>query len=439
MKPRSILLASLATIVMPAAARAEDGKLDVSLELRARMEAIGGQFRPAPAPKDDQVLLLRSDLFAEYDAGPVRIGGEVIDSRGYFERQKSTVGTTEINALEPVQAYLATDISDVAMAKAGRFVLNLGSRRLVARNNFRNTTNAFTGVQGVFGDAKLGGTAFWTVAQTRLPSDTDGLRDNKIQLDRERGSPHFFGAFLHGNTAIGTVEGYTYRLAEDDSRDILTRNRHLWTVGARVLRSPKANQWDYELEFAGQGGRARASTRVNDTIDLPVHAGFVHATIGRSLPGAWKPRVALLGDYASGEQSGRSITRFDTLYGARVFEFGPTSLYGAVQRANLVSFELLGEVKPDKRSDITAGVRPLFLASATDSFAATGVIDRAGNAGTHAGTQIEARYRRFLIPDTLRISIGGAYLAKGRFLTEAANAPATGDTTYGFVELTATL
>ena len=37
-----------------------------------------------------------------------------------------------------------------------------------------------------------------------------------------------------------------------------------------------------------------------------------------------------------------------------------------------------------------------------------------------------------------RHGVGGAFLAKGRFLREAANAPATGDTTYGFVEVTET-
>ena len=96
-------------------------------------------------------------------------------------------------------------------------------------------------------------------------------------------------------------------------------------------------------------------------------------------------------------------------------------------------------MKPDKRTDAILGLRPLFLASATDSFATTSVVDVAGTAGHHAGTQIEARVRRFLVPDKLRLSVGAAYLAKGRFLRDAANAPDTGDTTYGFVELTATL
>ena len=380
------LAAAAISAVTPGSAQAEDGKLDISLEARARFEAIGGQFRPAPRPDDDQILLLRLALAAEYDAGPFRAGGEIVDARGYFEKRRSSAGTTEINALEPLQAYLATDISDVAMAKAGRFVLNLGSRRLVARNNFRNTINGFTGVQGVFGDKKLGVTAFWTVAQTRLPGDIGGLRHNKVELDRERGSPHFYGAFVHGATALGAIEGYAYRLAENDSRDILTRNRHLVTVGGRIFRAPKANRWDYEVEFAGQGGHARASTRVTDTIDRPVHAGFVHATIGRTLPGAWTPRVAALGGITRPASGRVAASRGSTRCSARaVFEFGPTSLFGAVQRANLVTVELLGEVKPDDKTDALLAVRPLFLASATDGFATTNVVDPTGARGPSRG------------------------------------------------------
>jgi hypothetical protein len=436
-RPR-ILIAALMIASLSDAARAEHGKLTIKLSMRARVETIGGQFRPAPAPHRDQALAIQTDLSGEYDAGRFRVGGEVVDSRVYFERRRSSAGTTEINALEPVQAYVAADIGQRAETRVGRFTLNLGSRRLIARNMFRNSINGFTGIEGVFGTDRIGATAFWTVAQTRLPNDIDGLRANRVELDRERGSPHFLGLFLHGDTAIGTVESYGYRLAENDSADIATRNRHLWTVGARLYRPPSADRWDYELEAAGQGGHARATSAPRDRVDRPVRAELIHATIGRSLPGTWHPRIALLADYASGQRSGRALTRFDTLYGARVFEFGPSSLFGAVQRGNLVSAALSVEAKPDMRSEISATVRPLFLASHTDSFAATGVIDQAGRAGNHAGTQIDVRYRRFLIPGKLRASVGAAYLAKGRFLRDAANAPVTGDTAYGFVELIAT-
>jgi hypothetical protein len=141
-------------------------------------------------------------------------------------------------------------------------------------------------------------------------------------------------------------------------------------------------------------------------------------------------------DYASGDgPDAASYGRFDTLYGARRGDFGPLSLYGPVGRANLVSPGIRFEAKPSKRLDMMAAVRGLWLAEAADSFASTGIRDASGRSGRHAGTQIEARVRRWLVPDRLRLEVGGAYLAKGRFLSAAPNAPRSGDTRYGFVDL----
>jgi len=48
---------------------------------------------------------------------------------------------------------------------------------------------------------------------------------------------------------------------------------------------------------------------------------------------------------------------------------------------------------------------------------------------------MEVRVRRALIPDRLRVEVGAAYLAKGRFLTQAPNAPHSGDARYGYADL----
>lgn len=425
-------------LACPAAAQADDGKFDVSLEVRARVEAIDGQFRPN-APPDDAALLLRTLLAASYDFGRLRVGGEVLDARVYFERRRSSASTTEINALEPLQAYVATDFDGPVNAKAGRFTLNLGSRRLVTRNAFRNTINGYTGFEIVAGDADFSATAFWTRTQTRLPGDVDRLRANAVELDRERGSPWLFGAFTRAAIADGrVVEAYVYRLAERDSPQIVTADRHLWTFGARLLRAPKANAWDYEIEAVGQGGRTRASTAGSDRTDLPVRAGFVHGALGRTLPGAWQPRFVISADLASGETVGRAYTRFDTLFGSRPFDYGPTSLYGAVQRANLLSFDVQAQVRPDARTDAYVAVRPLWLASRTDAFSITSLRDATGRSGRYAGLQFDGRVRRTLIPDRLRGAIGATLLLKGRFLEAAPNALPTGNTRYAYAELTAT-
>jgi hypothetical protein len=53
----------------------------------------------------------------------------------------------EVNALEMVQAFVEARAPDllgkgsIASLQAGRFLLNLGSRRLVAADDYRNTTN----------------------------------------------------------------------------------------------------------------------------------------------------------------------------------------------------------------------------------------------------------------------------------------------------------
>lgn len=434
---RSILSAPLAAaLLLPCAARAEDGKLDVSLEVRTRVEVIDGQFRPAVVDSD-AALLTRVLLAAEYDAGPIRIGGEVLDGRSFFERKGSSVSTTEVDTLEPIQAYLATDLSDQAKVIAGRFTLNLGSRRLVARNAFRNTINSFTGVQAVLGDKARGATLFWALPQTRLPDEPERIRDNGFALNRERAAPRFLGAFGHAAVrGVGEVQVTLLRLAERDSPYILTRDRRLRTAAARLFRMPAAGAWDWDVEGAYQWGKARQTTAAADRTDLEVAAGFGHAEAGYTFRSGWQPRPAIGFDYGSGEGSSRRFTRFDPLYSARAFDFGPTSYYGPLSRTNIVSPFARLDMRPSKRSDAQVTLRPVWLASATDQLTVTGVRDPDGTAGKWAGLQLDARIRRTLT-EHLRLAVGGAMLAKGRFLEQAANAPDTGDTHYGYVELTA--
>ncbi|TPG42473.1 alginate export family protein [Sphingomonas koreensis] len=430
------VVAPIIVAAAPAHAQASDSKLSIDFNLRARLETIDGQFRPGISTSDT-ALLFRTGLAASYDAGPITIGGEVMDSRVYFEHKNSSVSTNEVNALEPIQAYITGKLSDTASLTGGRFTMDIGSRRLVARASFRNTTNAFTG--GRFDWASKAGdsvTAFWTMPQARLPSDLPSLEDNDVKLDRERIGVQFFGASaIKAHVLGGTLQAYLYRLAEDDSPVEQTKNRHLWTPGMRLYRAPKTGQIDYEVEAAWQTGHTRSSTAITDTNDLDVSAGLVHASVGRSFAARWSPRISLAVDYASGDHAGGKYGRFDTLYGARVFEFGPSSFYGPVSRANLVSVEARVEVKPSKRWDGYIAVRPLWLDSATDSFASTSVRDAAGTAGSYAGTQFDMRARYWLVPKQLRLNAGFAMIAKGRFLTDAANAPADGDTHYGFVEV----
>lgn len=111
-------------------------------------------------------------------------------------------------------------------------------------------------------------------------------------------------------------------------------------------------------------------------------------------------------------------------------DLAPAGLYNAVGRANLFATGIRLEATPSKRIDAFAAYRPLWLASRFDSFSTTGVRDASGNSGRFAGHQFEARVRYWLIPKGLRLEWNGLILVKGRFLREAPNAPAGGNTLY---------
>lgn len=78
-------------------------------------------------------------------------GSELADSRGYVSDDPA-LNSSAVNTLELLQAYVAltgTDViapGDYTDLTFGRLTLDLGSRRLVARNSYRNTINGFTGI-----------------------------------------------------------------------------------------------------------------------------------------------------------------------------------------------------------------------------------------------------------------------------------------------------
>lgn len=167
-----------------------------------------------------------------------------------------------------------------------------------------------------------------------------------------------------------------------------------------------------------------------------MRAHNLHAEVGWKFTGRWTPRIALHVDQASGDSpdTGR-YQRFDPLFGATRADFGPGGLYSPLARSNLESFGLRLEATPTKRLDGFVLTRLLRLEEPSDSFARTGVRDRTGRSGDRAGHQVEARLRYWVVPKRLRIEAGAAWLAKARFLERAPNAPATGDTTYGYFDI----
>jgi hypothetical protein len=185
-----------------------------------------------------------------------------------------------------------------------------------------------------------------------------------------------------------------------------------------------------------QSGTISASL-VPGAATLPVSAWFIRAGAGYTFHGPLNARLSLQYDRASGDGSAGTYRRFDTLFGIRRADLAPAGLYNAVARTNVNSPGARVEIAPSSRWDAFVSYRALWLASATDSFSASGVRDVSGRSGSFAGHQIDTRLRWWVKPVRLRFEFDGVLLAKGRFLATAPNANARGATAYGSFNLMA--
>jgi hypothetical protein len=421
---------------------ADASAFKISGSVRVREEVLSGQFRPGFDEYDD-LFSIRSTLLAEWKQGNWRLGAELYDSRAYDTDPGSVLTTGEVNALEPVQVYAVRAIPDAfgkgtsASIQAGRFTMNLGSRRLVAADDYRNTTNGYTGVRA---DMTLANksviTLYYTLPQERLPDDQDSLRDNEVHFDHESLDMQLWGFLASKPGLPGSLTGelgYVRFLESDGDRP--TRDRDLQSVSARLIRDPAPGRTDFELEGIYQFGKIRASLAGNAELQ-DVATYFVHADIGRTFDSAWRPRLSAEYDYASGNGPGADFGRFDTLFGMRRADLAPSGIYAALGRTNLQTIGLRLETIASPRLDGFMAYRALWAAAATDSFSTTGVRDPTGASGRFAGYQLDARVRYWIMPQSLRAEFNGAWLDKRGLLRDAPNATPYGDTLYGSFALT---
>jgi hypothetical protein len=410
---------------------------------RLRFESLDSQFRRLE-PGSDQMLVIRTTALLEIHADHFTVAGELMDSRAYLHDDDNLITTGIVNAVEPLQVYLQRRDADLILAgsksnlRVGRITIDVGSRRFVARNRYRNTINSFTGIDWFWQDSnnqKL--QVFFGLPVNRKPFTRDKLFDNHVELDEEDSEVKFWGLYYACRLSWGDQgEIYYFGIDEEDSPGRPTRDRQLSTVGFRIVRNPLAAHFDYQLESAVQFGESRSTILTNFT-DLDHSAYFIHGELGYSWDHPRNMRLLVQYDYATGDEDplDGNNERFDTLYGARRFDFGPTGIYGPFARANISSIGLRLLFSP--RADMTSFVayRGYWLASDKDAWVTTVVRDRSGETDNFLGSQIEVRFRWEIRPGNLRLETGLAYLFRGDFMKDAPNTTSQGDSTYFYSQV----
>ena len=418
--------------------------LTLSGSFRTRYETLDSQFR-AGRSGGDQILLLRSTLYAALHRGPFTIAGEMLDARAALDDLGTPISTGLVNTAELLQGFLrwkTTDLlglSGASTATLGRFTMDIGSRRFIARNRFRNTINAFTGVDWQWqGEGGRQFRAFFTLPVDRKPNLAAALRDNDAEFDNEDSDVKFWGLYYADTTRFGDHgELFYFGLDENDSSGRRTRNRELSTIGFRLYRQARQSAFDYQIESAFQFGESRSSTSPVNVTQLDHFAHFQHAELGYTFVHKWRPRLIFQYDYASGDDrpADGDNERFDTLFGARRFDFGPTSIYGPFARANINTSGLRLALKPGRSMTSFVAYRAYWLASRRDAWTTSGVRYTSGATGRFIGQQIELRLRWEAVPKNIRLEGGVAHLFAGNFMHDAPNSNRQGDATYLYSQI----
>ncbi len=420
--------------------------LSLSGSFRLRYESLDEQFR-AFRDGGDQIFLLRTLLHAQAKWGAITFGAELQDSRQELADAGTPLSTSVVNTTELLRAYLnwqTTSLggSDIASdMTVGRLTMDIGSRRFVARNRFRNTLNAFTGVDWSL-NLQNGQhvRAFFVLPVNRRPVAPTKLLANETEFDDEHTDVKFWGVYWRAENVFWGDSGeiFVFGLHEDDSASLATRNRELITIGFRFFRPAARGNFDYQIENAFQFGESRSTVLARPNLDHFAH--FHHAELGFTFDSAWNPRLLAQFDYASGDdsQSDDDNNRFDTLFGSRRFDFGPTGQYGPFARSNVITPGLRLLLKPTAATSAFVAHRVYWLASARDAWTSARVIDPSGSSGRYLGHQIDVRMRHELLPGNVRIEAGVAHLFKGEFAEDAPNANDNGDPTYIYGQIALT-
>ena len=267
--------------------------------------------------------------------------------------------TSTFNSANVQQFFLSTTLPNVLNSglrtdvHVGRINLDIGSRRIVARSRFSNTSQAFDGIHWRLANThKWFFRAFFTQAVFN--------EDNTDRLALFTNKENLFWGLTAENRQFSRARGQLYYFGTDtEGKGDLDTRKHS-TIGLRVYDPPRSGEFDFDTESVIQFGKF-------DERDHLAH--FHHISFGYTFPFLWSPRVLAMYDYASGTKNpdGNKSHTFDGLFGARRFELSATGLFGPFFRSNISSPGVRLKFHPLGIFDVDLKYRAWFLAQSKDA------------------------------------------------------------------------
>ncbi len=356
--------------------------LDLGLEHRTRFETYDHPWRSIQAlGQTDAQIQQRSRIRLGLNSEILKFLFEGQDSRVHLDNANSFVDTGIKNETDILQLMISVTTPNLfgtglrTDLHLGRMTMDIGGRRFIARNAFRNTTNAFDGIHWQLAKDKTWRFRAFLVEPV--------LRDER-KLDEQSNQNVFWGAYVESSHLAWLRLNVYYFGLNDQRSSTVNSQRTFSTFGIRLHKNPGIRHFDYEIETVWQTGK-------RGNIDHFAH--FQHLNLGYTFDIPWAPRLLIYYDYASGDRNANDSqdSAFDTLFGARRFEYMPTGNFGPFFRTNISSPGWRLILNPVDGWKLQLKHRVWYLATARGAFANSGLRDASGGSGKFLGHDVELK------------------------------------------------
>ena len=389
--------------------------LDVGIDHRTRYEFRSNDIRRTEL-RLDQPFLLRSRAYfgIREILDPLRGAVEFQDSRRY--NGHFPPDDRDFNEYDLIQAYAelhfkgALGEDDLKQQRplrlrAGRMAYEALDRRLLGRNEWRNTTNTFEGFRINLGQET---------------NDWEGdlwayqpVRRLLTEFDERIENQWFYGGIGHWRkwSDIITLQPYYMGLTQDGSKTGEI-DRHIHSPALRGYGKIGDTGLDFDFNLIYQFGRHGGQ-------DHDAH-GYT-TELGYTFKHAWKPRVSAFYGYATGDRNPNDNVnnRFERFFGFS----RPWSADDYIIFENIKAPKIKVEFQPFKDLRIDGGYNWFWLASDRDRlnnlFGGNGTNggnrDPSGNSGDFIGHNFDIR-ARYKLAKHIDTTVGYSHFTTGEFV-----------------------